>query len=159
MYYIITISCTYKQCYTTSVGIQRQSSLLILLAHFAGSGKEKGQRERSKTKLIFHFPPPLPVSLQQSLKYIRWQRVMTGLYFSHLSASHAHCRKKKQFTSNTLRTCGFHLVSMRRKEEKTAWEGNQETDPNTQLLHAVRPVMCMSRMLSSLRYTESWITW
>lgn len=126
-----------------------------LIAHFAGSGKEEGQGERSKAKLTLHFSPPPPASPQQSLKYIRQQGVMTGFYFSHLSASHAHCRKKKQYTSNTLRTCGFHLVSMRRKEEKTAWEGNQETDPNAQLLHAVRPVTCMSRMLSSLRYTES----
>lgn len=38
------------------------------------------------------------------------------------------------------------------KEEKTAWEGNQEVDPNAQLLYAARPVMRMSRILNSSRY-------
>lgn len=41
------------------------------------------------------------------------------------------------------------------KEEKTAWEANQEAYPNAQLLYAARPVMCMSRILNSLRHRES----
>jgi len=41
------------------------------------------------------------------------------------------------------------------KEEKSAWEGNQEADPNAQLLYAAKPAMYTSRILNSLRYRES----
>lgn len=45
-----------------------------------------------------------------------------------------------------------------KKEEKTVWERNQDADSNKQLLYAARPVLYMSRILNSSRYTESSIT-